>query len=353
MAHRFNSLADAHNPGFDEVIDVRSPSEYAEDHIPGAINLPALDDGERARVGTIYTQTDPFTAKKIGAALVARNAATHLEGPLKDRGGAWRPLVYCWRGGQRSGSFTSILKQIGWRADTLEGGYQSYRRLVAGVLHVNPLAHRFLILEGNTGTAKTELLHILSGRGYPILDLEGLARHRGSVFGAMGYPQPRQKMFESQLAQLLQSHPVDLPILVEAESSKIGRLIVPPSLWEAMKTAPRIRLVADLDARADYLCRTYTDIVSDTALIDDRLNALIPHQGRERVAQWQGLLAHGKLVQLARELMQDHYDPSYRRSGASHAKNLRAELKIATLSPAGLETAASQLEKLITHLPGG
>src|SRR6056297_789826 len=111
---------------FDTIIDVRSPSEFAEDHMHGAINLPVLSDAERAQVGTIYVQQDAFLARKIGAALVSRNAASHLEGPLADMGGGWRPLVYCWRGGQRSGAFATILDQVGWRVQVLEGGYQTY-----------------------------------------------------------------------------------------------------------------------------------------------------------------------------------------------------------------------------------
>ncbi|MEL7115197.1 MAG: rhodanese-like domain-containing protein, partial [Pseudomonadota bacterium] len=158
MPVTITSLAQLHAADVDDIIDVRSPAEYAEDHLPGAISLPVLSNAERAEVGTIYTQVSPFKARKLGAALVARNAATHIEGPLADRDGGWRPLVYCWRGGQRSGAFASILSQIGWRAETIQGGYQSYRRLVVDLLHNQALPHKLVLLDGNTGTAKTELL---------------------------------------------------------------------------------------------------------------------------------------------------------------------------------------------------
>ncbi|MBC7477653.1 MAG: tRNA 2-selenouridine(34) synthase MnmH, partial [Pseudorhodobacter sp.] len=115
MAVTLTHLTDIFALGFDDIIDVRAPAEFAEDHIPGAISLPVLDDAERAEVGTIYKQVSPFTARKVGAALVAKNASAHLQGPLASKTGAWKPLVYCWRGGQRSGSFASILGQIGWR----------------------------------------------------------------------------------------------------------------------------------------------------------------------------------------------------------------------------------------------
>lgn len=193
MAITLSSLTQIAALGFDDIIDVRSPAEFAEDHIPGAINLPVLDDAERARVGTIYKQDSPFRARKIGAALVAANAARHLQGPLAERPGGWQPLVYCWRGGQRSGSFASILSQIGWRVELVSGGYKAYRSLVVAALYDQPFPCPVILLDGNTGSAKTELLHRLAARGVQVLDLEGLANHRGSLFGAMAGGQPSQK----------------------------------------------------------------------------------------------------------------------------------------------------------------
>lgn len=347
MAQEFKSLADFHAHGFDTLIDVRSPAEYAEDHIPGAINLPVLSDEERARVGTIYKQENPFKAKKIGAALVAQNAAKHLQGQLAEMDGSWQPLVYCWRGGQRSGSFTSILKQIGWRADTITGGYQSYRRMVAGAMHDTPLAHRLVVLEGNTGTAKTEILHLLSKQGIQMVDLEGLANHRGSVFGAMDHAQPSQKFFEGQLAAAFLQHNPEKPVLVESESSKIGRLIVPSSIWSAMKTAPRIAISATLAERAQYLLTAYADILENVDQINGRLAVLIPHQGRERVEHWQGLASQGDFRQLTIELMEQHYDPSYHRSRASNSDRVQARVALVSMAPDGLEKGAQDVfEKL-------
>jgi len=200
MPREFQSLAELLDHGFDTVIDVRSPAEYAEDHLPGAINLPVLDNEERAQVGTIYKQDSPFRARKIGAALVFHNAARHIETVLQDKPGGWRPLVYCWRGGQRSGSFAWMLAQIGWRAESIKGGYQSYRRLVYCTLYEGRVPHPLVLLDGYTGTAKTELLYILARRGVQVLDLEGLAAHRGSLLGEMADPQPSQKAFETALA---------------------------------------------------------------------------------------------------------------------------------------------------------
>ena len=192
---RLNHLPDIAACGVDTIIDVRSPAEFAQDHIPGAINLPVLSDAERAKVGTIYKQDSSFMARKIGAALVAQNAARHLMGPLADKPGGWQPLVYCWRGGQRSGSFATILDQIGWRVQLLQGGYRSYRRLVVEKMYDTPLPHKLTLIEGGTGTAKTRLLHHLGQAGAQVIDLEGLANHRGSLFGARDGGQPSRKRF--------------------------------------------------------------------------------------------------------------------------------------------------------------
>ncbi|HCQ56919.1 MAG TPA: tRNA 2-selenouridine(34) synthase MnmH, partial [Sulfitobacter sp.] len=216
------ALSDLATLDVDTIIDVRAPMEFAEDHLPGAINLPVLSDAQRAEVGTIYKQVSPFDARKIGGALVARNTARHLQTALADKNGGWQPLVYCWRGGQRSGAFSTILDQVGWRVQLLRGGYRSYRRLVVAALYDTPMLHRLMLIEGGTGTAKTRLLHHLAKAGAQVLDLEGLAQHRGSLFGAVDGGQPHQKMFESRLAQALTPLDPAQVTWVEAESSKIG-----------------------------------------------------------------------------------------------------------------------------------
>ncbi|WP_111537355.1 tRNA 2-selenouridine(34) synthase MnmH [Palleronia aestuarii] len=326
----------------DAIIDVRSPSEYAEDHVPGAVNLPVLDDDERARVGTIYVQQSAFLARKIGAAIVARNAARHIEGPLAGHDGGWRPLVYCWRGGQRSNSFAVILGQIGWRVSVLEGGYRSYRVLVKTALYDAPFPAKVVLLDGYTGTAKTDLLHLARARGLQILDLEGLANHRGSVFGGMG-PQPSQKAFESALAQRIRSLDPARPVLVEAESSKIGDRSVPPSLWAAMRRAPRLTIEAPRAARADYLARTYTMFASDPGRLHAILEGLTRLQGTARVAAWRGLAAKGLHAELAGELMEWHYDPRYAKQRARGEPDRLATLETDSLDEDALERLADRI----------
>jgi tRNA 2-selenouridine synthase len=350
MALELTDLTQLLDHGFDDIVDVRSPSEYAEDRLPGAISLPVLDDDERARVGTIYTRVDKFQARKMGAALVSRNAAAHLEGPLADRTGAWRPLVYCWRGGQRSGSFASILEQIGWRVELLEGGYRSYRRLVAAALYDRPLPHRVILIDGNTGTAKTEILHLLAGRGHQVLDLEGLGNHRGSVFGAMAGEQPAQKAFESAIAMRLAAMDAGRPVLVEAESNKVGACLVPPSLWTAMRVAPRLEVTAPPQARARYLRRAYSDITAAPERLAARLDQLRPLQGHETVDAWQAMAAIGDFETLALELITRHYDPRYARARERHDPTRIRSLPLDSLTPEALAAALPIIETEIERL---
>ncbi len=318
MTITLSHLRDLATWTFDSVIDVRSPSEFAEDHLPGAINLPVLSDEERAQVGTIYKQIDPFQARKVGAALVARNAARHLEGPLADKPGGWKPLVYCWRGGQRSGSLATILKQVGWQAQTVNGGYRSFRRLVVSTVYETPLPHRLILLDGNTGTGKTAFLLALKDRGHQVVDLEGIAGHRGSVFGGLHRPQPAQKAVDSALACAFVGFDPARPVLVEAESSRIGDRQVPPSVWAAMVRAPRLRLAAPPQARARFLVKAYRDLSEDTDGLCAIIASLHRIHGGEQVSAWQEMARSGDLEPLALALIMHHYDPRYAKWRARH-----------------------------------
>ncbi|MBO9477054.1 tRNA 2-selenouridine(34) synthase MnmH [Shimia sp. R11_0] len=342
MPLTLTQLSDLATLPFDEIIDVRSPAEFAEDHIPGAINLPAMSNAERAKVGTIYVQDSPFKARKIGAAIVSRNMAAHLEGPLAERDGSYRPLVYCWRGGQRSGSVAIILKQIGWRADTVEGGYQAYRRLVSKALYDGRMPCPIVLIDGGTGTAKTRLLDHLAQQGAQTLDLEAMAEHRGSLFGPMGANQPSQKAFESRLAMGIAGIDPARPVYVEAESSKIGRLILPPSLWQAMIAAPTLRLNAPLDARVAHLITAYPDMRADTDKLLQVLEQLTSYHGHDCVTQWKALVAAQDYQTLTRALIETHYDPRYRRISRNHAAKAQ-ELFLKDLSDATLAQTASKI----------
>lgn len=350
MAQKFQDLNQLYAHTFDTVIDVRSPAEFAQDHLQGAINLPVLSNEERARVGTLYVQESPFLARKLGAALVFRNAADHIENSLSHNEGGWRPLIYCWRGGQRSGAFTWMLQQIGWRADVVDGGYRSYRRLVSACLYDHPLPYRLVALDGYTGTAKTDLLKRLQDRGVQVLDLEDLANHRGSLLGEMPGGQPSQKAFESRLAAELFNLDTNRPVVVEAESSKIGNLLLPPSVWSALRLASRIRIEAPVEARARYLALAYDDILSDGPRLKDRLSPLRYHRGHEVVDHWSELIDAGAKQDLTRALIEQHYDPAYLKSRRCNNAVLLANLSVSELDHAGLEQTTARIEALLTQV---
>lgn len=350
MPIEFTSLDAILNHGFDTVIDVRSPAEFAQDHIPGAINLPALSNEQRAEVGTIYKQISAFDGRKIGAGMVIRNVADHIDGPLMDKDGAWRPLVYCWRGGQRSGVFSTLLSEIGWRADTVKGGYTAFRRLVKASLYDHPLPHRFVLLDGYTGTAKTEILPRLAARGVQVIDLEGLACHRGSLLGGMPGGQPSQKAFETGLAVALSKLDPARPVIVEAESSKIGRIALPASLWAAMLAAPRIVIQVPTSARAAYLARAYREVIEDPEIVAKKLAPLRRLRGHATVDSWIALSQEGALVDLSHALMVDHYDPSYAKSRRIDEREVLAEVSVETLDEAGQERAAEGIAAAVNAL---
>jgi tRNA 2-selenouridine synthase len=331
---------------FDEWLDVRTPSEFALDCIPGACNLPVLSDDERAHVGTLYKQVSPFLARKVGAALVASNIARHLQSALHDKPRTWRPLVYCWRGGQRSRSLTHVLREIGWDARQLEGGYKAFRRAV--VADLPQLAQRcdWRVICGMTGSGKSRLLQTLAGAGAQVLDLEALAAHRGSVLGSLpDAPQPTQKMFESLLWQRLHRLDPSRPVYVESESKKIGLLQVPQGLLDRMWQARCIQVVTPLPARVALLKQEYSHYLRDAAGLGRQLDRLVPLHGHAAIDRWKALAHAGDWDGLVEELLVRHYDPTYRRSIGSHYPLLRQArtLEIESADPAAFVDAARRL----------
>ena len=342
IRHTLTSLSSLAKIDADTVIDVRAPSEFAEDHIPGAINLPVLSDAERAEVGTIYVQQSAFLARKIGAALVAANSARHLQGPLAQMQGDWQPLVYCWRGGQRSGAFATILEQVGWRVHFVEGGYRSYRRHVNDLLYKSVLLHRFRVIDGGTGTAKTKLLHHLQEAGAQILDLEGMAGHRGSLFGGLGVAQPAQKMFETRLAAALGGLDPTKITWIEGESSKIGARMVPPAVWAAMCAAERVEITAPLKERAAFLTTAYADLTQNIPRLIQAIDHLRSYHAKSTIEDWQALARSGEWQALAAALMSVHYDPRYLKSQARAEKRAQ-QIALPDLGPQTLAQAAQEL----------
>jgi tRNA 2-selenouridine synthase len=300
---------------FDTIIDARSQSEYAEDHLPGAVNWPSLTDTERAEVGTRHKQVSAFEARKRGAALVAANIARHLEREMTGRDKDWSPLVYCWRGGKRSGALALVLDQIGFRASVLDGGYREYRRAVIAALEALPGAYALRVVCGPTGSGKSRLLAALADAGAQVLDLEALANHRGSVLGLVpGQRQPSQKAFDSAVWDALRRLDPSRPVFVESESKKIGDLRVPEALIARMRAAPCLWLELALERRVALLIEDYAFFVDDIEAFCTRLDALRELKGREVVAGWQAAARSGRIAAVVRDLLTAHYDPIYLQS---------------------------------------
>ena len=333
---------------YDEIIDARTPAEFAEDHVPGARNLPALGNEERVRVGTLYKQVSPFEARKLGAVLVARNVAAHVEAHFLDKPRSWRPLVYCWRGGKRSGAFTHILREIGWDAARLDGGYKSWRTHVIERLAVLPGQLRFRVVSGATGSGKSRLLEALGRQGAPILHLEDLAAHKGSVLGGLpDRPQPGQKMFETRLCAALEAlaRKPEREVFVEAESRRIGTLNLPDSLVTAIRAAPCLRIEADREARVAFLLGDYDYFLADPRWLMEKLAHLRGLQSNETLDRWRDLVEAGDFQTLVAELLERHYDPLYERSQNRNYRDFAEADRLTAddLGPEAIESLAGRV----------
>jgi tRNA 2-selenouridine synthase len=316
---------------FDAVIDARSESEYAEDRLPGAINWPSLNDAERHEVGTLYKQVSPFDARKRGASLVAANIGRHIAAHVADKPKGWQPLVYCWRGGQRSGALSLVLGQIGFRVRIVEGGYKAFRAAVLAQLPALAEALQFRVVCGPTGSGKTRLLQALEAAGAQVLDLEALASHRSSVLGLIpGQPQPTQKRFDTLVWDRLRRFDRSRPVFVESESRKVGNLAVPESLIAAMRASPCLRLELSDDERVKLLLEDYGFFAQDAEFFCQRLGALVQLRGREVVEAWQARVRAGDVEGVVRELLAKHYDPGY---ASSTARNFAQFAQAPSITP--------------------
>ena len=346
MSHR-QPVRPADVARFDAIVDVRSPGEFALDHIPGAINCPVLDDEERARVGTLYVQRSAFEARRMGGPLVAKNIARHIEEQFAAMPERWSPAVYCWRGGMRSGAMVTIMRQVGWDAQQLAGGYKAYRAHVVERIATQSPQLDLRVLCGPTGSAKTRVLQALAARGAQVLDLEAWACHKGSLLGGMlGLPQPSQKAFETRIGAAIAELDITKPVFIEAESARIGRLSVPRPLLDRLRDAPCIELAAPLEQRVSFLQRDYAELSADPTLLHERLAALRELHGAAVVERWQKLAADGALAELVEQLLSKHYDPHYARSQERHLLRWsgRATLVAEDLSDAGIDQLSASLQ---------
>ena len=313
------------NKKFDTIIDVRSPLEFAEDHIVGAINCPVLSDLERQKVGTIYKKESSFKAKIIGSSLTAKNIAFHIENNFMEKKGSWQPLIYCWRGGQRSKAFSIVLSEVGWRTNQLKGGYKEYRNQVINFLdNIGPKL-KITLISGKTGSAKTKILKSIENEGGQILDLEGLANHKGSLLGKIpDLIQPSQKFFESLIFNKIQKLNLKDKIYIEAESSKIGNIHIPKSIWKKMIKSPRIEISANVELRTKFLVSDYDYMCNDPTLINPIIKGLKNRLSKKLFDEWTNLIDRKKWFDLTKSFLENHYDPSY---SSNTIKNDRKVIK--------------------------
>jgi len=322
MPAPIEKLRDWRDPRIDEVIDVRSPAEFADDHIPGAVNMPVFSNEERAEIGTIYKQQSPFQARRAGAALVSANVARHIQTKLADRPENWRPLIHCWRGGQRSRAFAHICGEIGWASFLLDGGYKSYRNAVLDGLKSTPKKLKICIISGATGSGKTHLLHALGRAGAQILDLEGLANHKGSLLGGIpDSPQPAQRLFESHLYEAIHQLNGDEICFIEAESSRVGAVSLPQALWHDMAEAQLVELSTPLETRLTLLKQDYQHLMTpNSAPLHKLINGMVARHGYEVTNQWETALTNQDYDAFVSALLCDHYDPAYQRASGRHQR---------------------------------
>ena len=332
------------NKKFDTIIDVRSPLEFAEDHIVGAINCPVLSDLERQKVGTIYKKESSFKAKIIGSSLTAKNIAFHIENNFMEKKGSWQPLIYCWRGGQRSKAFSLVLSEVGWRTNQLKGGYKEYRNQVINFLdNIGPKL-KITLISGKTGSAKTKILKSIENEGGQILDLEGLANHKGSLLGKIpDLIQPSQKFFESLIFNKIQNLNLKDKIYIEAESSKIGNIHIPKSIWKKMIKSPRIEISANVELRAKFLVSDYDYMCNNPTLINPIIKGLKNRLSKKLFDEWTNLIDRKKWFDLTKSFLENHYDPSYSSNTIKNDRKVIKKITATSLNNSDIKDIAKKI----------
>ena len=346
MKSKHKKIKKWENKTFDTIIDVRSPLEYEEDHIIGSINCPVLDDQERIIVGTIYKRESTFKAKIIGSSLTARNIAKHIEEKFINQQGSWQPLVYCWRGGQRSKAFSIILSEVGWRTCQLEGGYKKYRNEVINFLNRIGSKLKIILISGKTGSAKTKILQNIKLQGGQILDLENLANHKGSLLGKIpGLKQPSQKLFESKLYHQIKQLDLRKNVYIEAESSKIGNIHIPKTIWAKMIVSPRIEIEADLELRSSFLLKDYRYMCENPELIKPIIYGLKNRLSKKLINDWLELITKKLWLDLTKSFLENHYDPSYSSNTIKNDRKVIKKIQAKSFS----KQEISEITKLILN----
>ncbi|XP_067677804.1 tRNA 2-selenouridine synthase-like isoform X2 [Haliotis asinina] len=335
-------------PQASELIDVRTENEFSVDHIPGARNLPVLTQAQHVEVGTQYSN-NAFQARKLGARYVTSCISRHIENYFLSKDENYSPLVYCWRGGQRSSSLAMVLAEIGFRVYVLKGGYKSYRHIVTTDLDILPREMNFRVISGLTGSGKTFLLHQLSERGQQVLDLEGLACHKGSTLGLWhNHTQPSQKMWESLLRDKMAQLDSSRPVWVESESRRIGKVTIPGTLFDKMCEGQRYEVNLPMSERVCHIMNGYPHWISDVEKLKTTLAPLARFVGKKKVYDWYDLLAHDRFTEFVESILRDHYDPTYTKSQAKALVRSKCDVKQFHLTSLQ-ESAVNQFLNYITE----
>ncbi|MFZ5645268.1 MAG: tRNA 2-selenouridine(34) synthase MnmH [Bacillota bacterium] len=298
------------------IIDVRSEGEYEETTIPGAINVPLLNNDERVRVGTVYKQVSPVAARRLGMELVAPKLVDMVNTIERHCAPGKKVILFCWRGGLRSQFVSYVLDMMGFDVYRINGGYKAFRRYVNTYLNESELAQKAVVIHGNTGVGKTLILRRLAKIGVPVLDLEGLAVHRGSVYGKVGLPpSPTQKHFEALVFKNLIDSEKKGIFLVECESRRLGKILVPTSVIAAMKKGYRILLYAPLEIRVKRSVEEYFSGFNEKDAIPQLMEAtgaLAKYLGNKNVEMLNSFITGGQIEKAVEFLLARYYDPLYR-----------------------------------------
>lgn len=306
------------------IIDVRSEAEFSIDHIPGAINLPVLNNTERKIIGTIYKKFGSFEANKSGAMIITKNISLILQRFInlpKDL----EIVVYCWRGGKRSYSLNTILNSIGIKSNIIKGGYKSFRKMVIEKLETLPKNYKFVVIAGPTGNGKTLLLEKLEKSGENIINLEQLANHYGSVLGDINLIQPTQKSFETHLLYSLSKLEASKICFIESESKKIGKLSIPDILLKKIRNSPCIQIEIPIDSRVENIKENYKYFIDNPDELLTRLKKIKQYIGIENLNNWTKLINHYEWDAFIEQMITSYYDPLYNKS---LNQNYRIDFKI-------------------------
>ena len=291
---------------FELIIDARSPNEYKNSHLPSAVNMYALSDEEHHEIGTMYVRESKQDAKVLGASYICQNTAQHLKTINEKYNLGTKIGIYCARGGLRSTSIATILSVTGYRVYKIERGYKDYRQYVLN--YIESFEHEnFIVLGGNTGCGKSELIQKLT----PSIDLEGLANHFGSTFGLMNGSQPSQRAFENTLAHELQNIDPKSWIFVEGESKKIGSVAQPSLLYKRLQSSLRVEITAPLEQRVERILKDYINIDDDYFF--SSMKTITPYISKNSKLEAINSYEKGDLPKVAEILLVDYYDKVYRK----------------------------------------